>query len=169
MHIFIGYRNLLLSLVSVFLLFQLNSAYAQGGISWRRPLLPGGSLLEYNDSQTGQLSIGFSYEHEKLDRAKYGDKYIPNYNRERTDNSSFTIITSYCITDHISLSAFFPFKYILNQKILFRGQNANMYDGGKYFRESYGLGDVILQARVQKTLFRSTPLILGLGVKLSNG
>ena len=44
-----------------------------------------------------------------------------------------------------------------------------MYDGGKYFRESYGLGDVILQARVQKTLFRSTPLILGLGVKLSNG
>ena len=69
---------------------------------------PGGSLLEYNDSQTGQLSIGFSYEHEKLDRAKYGDKYIPNYNRERTDNSSFTIITSYGITDHISLSAFFP-------------------------------------------------------------
>ena len=44
-----------------------------------------------------------------------------------------------------------------------------MYDGGKYFRESYGLGDVILQARVQKTLFKSTPLILGLGVKLSNG
>ena len=44
-----------------------------------------------------------------------------------------------------------------------------MYNGGKYFRESYGLGDVILQARVQKTLFKSTPLILGLGVKLSNG
>lgn len=44
-----------------------------------------------------------------------------------------------------------------------------MYDGGKYFRESYGFGDVILQARVQKTLFKSTPLILGLGVKLSNG
>ena len=44
-----------------------------------------------------------------------------------------------------------------------------MYKGGKYFRESYGLGDVILQARVQKTLFKSTPLILGLGVKLSNG
>ena len=44
-----------------------------------------------------------------------------------------------------------------------------MYHGGKYFRESYGLGDVILQARVQKTLFKSTPLILGLGVKLSNG
>ena len=44
-----------------------------------------------------------------------------------------------------------------------------MYDGGKYFRESYGLGDVILQTRVQKTLFKSTPLILGLGVKLSNG
>lgn len=169
MNIYYKNKRMYFFLINVFILFQLNSAFAQGGISWRRPLLPGGSLLEYNDSQTGQLSIGLSYEHEKLDKAKYGDKFIPNYNKERTDNSSLTIITSYGITDHLTLSAFFPFRYILNQKVLFRGQNQNMYHGGKYFRESYGLGDVILQARVQQTVFNNIPIILGLGVKLSNG
>tara|TARA_Y100001936_G_C15664064_1_gene452726 strand:- start:27 stop:629 length:603 start_codon:yes stop_codon:yes gene_type:complete len=44
-----------------------------------------------------------------------------------------------------------------------------MYHGGKYFRESYGLGDVILQARVQRTVFNNIPIIFGLGIKLSNG
>ena len=125
--------------------------------------------MEYNDSQSGQLSLGISYEHEQLDRAKYGDRFIPNYNKERTNNSSLTIITSYGITDHFAISAFFPFRYILNQKVLFRGQNQNMYNGGKYFRESYGLGDVLLQARIQRTFFIDIPIVLGIGVKLSNG
>ena len=155
--------------VNLLLLFQFNSAFAQGGISWRRPLLPGGSLLEYNDSQSGQFSLGISYEHEQLDRAKYGDRFIPNYNKERTNNSSLTIISSYGITDHFTISAFFPFRYILNQKVLFRGQNSNLYNGGKYFRESYGLGDVLLQARIQRNFFNEIPLVLGIGVKLSNG
>ena len=132
-------------------------------------MLPGGSLLEYNDSQSGQFSLGISYEHEQLDRAKYEDRFIPNYNKERTNNSSLTIITSYGVTDHFSITAFFPFRYILNQKVLFRGQNPNMYNGGKYFRESYGLGDVLLQARIQKNVFNETPLVLGIGIKLSNG
>ena len=132
-------------------------------------MLPGGSLLEYNDSQSGQFSIGISYEHEQLDRAKYEDRFIPNYNKERTNNSSLTIITSYGVTDHFSITAFFPFRYILNQKVLFRGQNPNMYNGGKYFRESYGLGDVLLQARIQRNVFNKTPLVLGIGIKLSNG
>ena len=132
-------------------------------------MLPGGSLLEYNDSQSGQFSLGISYEHEQLDRAKYEDRFIPNYNKERTNNSSLTIITSYGVTDHFSITAFFPFRYILNQKVLFRGQNPNMYDGGKYFRESYGLGDVLLQARIQRNVFNETPLVLGIGIKLSNG
>ena len=132
-------------------------------------MLPGGSLLEYNDSQIGQFSLGISYEHEQLDRAKYEDRFIPNYNKERTNNSSLTIITSYGVTDHFSITAFFPFRYILNQKVLFRGQNPNMYNGGKYFRESYGLGDVLLQARIQKNVFNETPLVLGIGIKLSNG
>ena len=52
---------------------------------------------------------------------------------------------------------------------MFRGQNSNLYDGGKYFRESYGLGDVLLQARIQRTFFNEIPIILGIGVKLSNG
>ncbi len=125
--------------------------------------------MEYNDSQSGQLSLGISYEHEQLDRAKYGDRFIPNFNKERTNNSSLTIITSYGITDHFAISAFFPFRYILNQKVLFRGQNQNMYNGGKYFRESYGLGDVLLQARIQRTFFIDIPIVLGIGVKLSNG
>ena len=132
-------------------------------------MLPGGSLLEYNDSQSGQFSLGISYEHEQLDRAKYEDRFIPNYNKERTNNSSLTIITSYGVTDHFSITAFFPFRYILNQKVLFRGQNPNMYNGGKYFRESYGLGDVLLQARIQRNVFNETPLVLGIGFKLSNG
>ncbi len=132
-------------------------------------MLPGGSLLEYNDSQSGQFSIGISYEHEQLDRAKYEDRFIPNYNKERTNNSSLTIITSYGVTDYFSITAFFPFRYILNQKVLFRGQNPNMYNGGKYFRESYGLGDVLLQARIQRNVFNETPLVLGIGIKLSNG
>ena len=132
-------------------------------------MLPGGSLLEYNDSQSGQFSLGVSYEHEQLDRAKYEDRLIPNYNKERTNNSSLTIITSYGVTDHFSITAFFPFRYILNQKVLFRGQNPNMYNGGKYFRESYGLGDVLLQARIQRNVFNKTPLVLGIGIKLSNG
>ena len=132
-------------------------------------MLPGGSLLEYNDSQSGRFSLGVSYEHEQLDRAKYEDRFIPNYNKERTNNSSLTIITSYGVTDHFSITAFFPFRYILNQKVLFRGQNPNMYNGGKYFRESYGLGDVLLQARIQRNVFNETPLVLGIGIKLSNG
>ena len=132
-------------------------------------MLPGGSLLEYNDSQSGQFSLGISYEHEQLDRAKYEDRFIPNYNKERTNNSSLTIITSYGVTDYFSITAFFPFRYILNQKVLFRGQNPNMYNGGKYFRESYGLGDVLLQARIQRNVFNETPLVLGIGIKLSNG
>ena len=52
---------------------------------------------------------------------------------------------------------------------MFRGQNPNLYNGGKYFRESYGLGDVLLQARIQRTFFNEIPIVLGIGVKLSNG
>ena len=129
-------RNIEFITLTLFLLFQFNSAFAQGGISWRRPLLPGGSLLKYNDSQSNQFSLGISYEHEQLNRAKYGNRTIPNYNKERTNNSSLTIISTYGVTDYFTISAFFPFRYILNQKVLFRGQNSNLYDGGKYFRES---------------------------------
>jgi len=113
--------------------------------------------------------LGLSYEHEQLDKALYGTKSIPNYNKERTQTSSLTIITTYGVTDHFVLSAFFPVRYILNEKVLFRGQNQHLYEGGKYFRESYGLGDVILQTRFQQTIFHTIPLVFGLGLKLSNG
>ena len=81
-----------------------------------------------------------------------------------------TLITNYGVTDRFSLTAFFPIRYILNEKVLFRGQNQNQYGGGKYFRESYGLGDVILQSRFQKNLLNEKlPVVFGLGAKLSNG
>ena len=80
------------------------------------------------------------------------------------------MITNYGVTDRFSLTAFFPIRYILNEKVLFRGQNQNQYGGGKYFRESYGLGDVILQARFQKNLLNEKlPVVFGFGAKLSNG
>jgi len=80
------------------------------------------------------------------------------------------LISNYGITDKFSLTAFFPIRYILNEKILFRGQNQKQYDGGQYFRESYGLGDVILQARFQKSFLKNKlPVLFGIGVKLSNG
>ena len=80
------------------------------------------------------------------------------------------MITNYGVTDQFSLTAFFPVRYILNEKVLFRGQNQNQYAGGKYFRESYGLGDVILQARFQKNFLKEKlPVVFGLGAKLSNG
>jgi len=105
-----------------------------------------------------------------LDSPIYETKTIPNFNKERTINSSLTLITNYGVTDRFSLSAFFPIRYILNEKVLFRGQNQNQYGGGKYFRESYGLGDVILQARFQKNLLKEKlPVVFGLGAKLGNG
>ncbi|MBT3502878.1 MAG: hypothetical protein HOM78_01320 [Candidatus Marinimicrobia bacterium] len=79
------------------------------------------------------------------------------------------MITNYGITNQFSLTGFLPIRYILNQKILFRGQNKNLYHGGKYFRESYGFGDVVIQARYQTTFFSVLPVVFGLGVKLSNG
>ena len=132
-------------------------------------MLPGGSLLEYNDSQAGQFSFGLSYEYEQLDHALYGTESIPNYNKERTQNSSLTFITTYGVTDQFGLTLFIPIRYILNEKVLFRGQNNNLYNGGKYFRESYGLGDIVLKARTQRTLFHRLPLVFGVGIKLSNG
>jgi hypothetical protein len=133
-------------------------------------LLPGGSLLRYSDSQAGQLSIGFSYEHEQLDKALYGSEPIPNYNKERTINSSFTLIANYGITDLFGVTAYIPYRYIINEKVLFRGQDLHLYDGGKYFRESYGVGDIVVQAKLQRNfLDGNLPVIIGLGLKLSNG
>ena len=104
-----------------------------------------------------------------MDSPIYETEPIPNYNKERTISSSFTIITNYGVTNQFSLTGFIPIRYILNEKVLFRGQNQNLYHGGKYFRESYGLGDVVIQARYQSTFFAHLPVVFGVGVKLSNG
>ena len=104
-----------------------------------------------------------------MDSPIYETEPIPNYNKERTISSSFTVITNYGITNQFSLTGFFPVRYILNEKVLFRGQNQNLYHGGKYFRESYGLGDVVIQARYQSTFFTQLPFVIGIGIKLSNG
>jgi len=105
-----------------------------------------------------------------LDSPVYGSTPIPNYNRERTDNRNLTAVLNYGVTDNFSLSTFLPYRYVLNEKLLFRGQNNNQYLGGKYYREATGFGDIILQGRLKLDPFHGKfPLILGLGLKLSNG
>ena len=100
----------------------------------------------------------------------YGTSSIPNYNKERTDNSTTTLIVSAGITDKISVSTFIPYRYILNEKVLFRGQYHNQYEGGLYSRESYGIGDIIVQMNYQFDLFNGRfPILVGSGLKLANG
>ena len=133
-------------------------------------MLPGGSLLEYSTAQEGQISVGFTYQHEYLSDPLYGTEPIPNYNKERTDNSTTTLIFNAGVTPKITLSAFIPYRYILNEKVLFRGQYKNQYEGGLYAREAYGLGDIIFQMSYQLNLFNGRfPILLGGGLKLANG
>ena len=81
-----------------------------------------------------------------------------------------TFILSAGITDKISISTFIPYRYILNEKVLFRGQYHNQYEGGLYSRESYGIGDIILQMNYQLNLFNGRfPILIGSGLKLANG
>ena len=112
-------------------------------------MLPGGSLINYSDGLAGEFSIGLSFESEQLDSPLYGTDPIPNYNKERTLNSSITLIANYGITDYFWITGYLPYKDIVNEKVLFRGQNLNQYDGGKYFREAYGIGDIVIQAKIQ--------------------
>ncbi len=133
-------------------------------------MLPGGSLLKYSSAQEGQLSIGFAYDHEYLSSPIYGTNSIPNYNKERTDNSTTTLILNAGILPKITFSAFIPYRYVLNEKVLFRGQNDNQYEGGLYSREAYGIGDIILQMSYQLNPIKGHfPLLIGAGVKLANG
>lgn len=74
------------------------------------------------------------------------------------------------ISKGLTLSAFIPYRHVLNEKVLFRGQNDNQYEGGLYSREADGLGDIILQMSYQINLFKNHfPLLLGAGIKLANG
>ena len=59
-----------------------NFVLAQGGVSWRRPSLPVGSLLQGNTIVDGEISIGLGYEYEYLTDPLYGTRSIPNINLE---------------------------------------------------------------------------------------
>lgn len=134
-------------------------------------MLPGGSLINYSDGLAGEFSLGLSFENEQLDSPLYGTDPIPNYNKERTLNSSVTLIANYGITDYFWITGYLPYKNIVNEKVLFRGQNLNQYDGGKYFREAYGVGDIVIQTRIQPPNLKlfGLPMTFGVGIKLNTG
>lgn len=97
----------------------------------------------------------------------YGTRTIPNINKERTNASTTTLMVSYTFAEDLGFSVILPYQTILNEKVLFRGQYKHQYDGGKYFRETHGFGDIIFMLSKRFT----TPFSLTVtgGFKLSNG
>lgn len=118
----------------------------------------------------GQLSVGFGYEYEFLTDPLYGTRRIPNINRERTNNTTTSLYLNYGISERFGLTVVFPYRTVTNEKFLFRGQNKDQYDGGKYIRHATGLGDVVVLLNYAPPLPRAMPsLLISAGVKLANG
>jgi hypothetical protein len=133
-------------------------------------VLPGGSLLQNSLVNQGQLRFSLNYEYEFLTDPIYGTRSIPNINRERTNNTTTSIFASYGVSDHLGLTMVVPFRMVTNEKLLLRGQNDNQYDGGKYIRQSSGLGDIVILANYTPPFSsKLLGLAIGAGVKLANG
>ncbi|MCG8603928.1 hypothetical protein MJD09_02885 [bacterium] len=63
-----------------------------------------------------------------------------------------------------------PHRSVTNEKILFRGQNDDQYDGGKYIRQASGVGDIVFMLNYALPQFPKLPSVLiSAGVKLANG
>ncbi len=117
-----------------------------------------------------QLRLSVHYDYEFLSDPHYGSRAIPNVNRERTDNATTTVIASHGITERFSLTLALPFRSVTNEKVLLRGQNDNQYEGGKYVRQSSGLGDIVAVLNYGVPLGAGfSGLNLGIGLKLANG
>ena len=126
-------------------------------------------MLQYNSTVEGQLSIGASYEYEFLTDPLYGSRSIPNINRERTNNTATSLFVNYGLTNKFSLTLFVPFRSVTNEKVLFRGQNEDQYNGGKYTRHASGLGDIVMLLNYAPPQFAKLPaLLVSAGVKLAN-
>ncbi len=125
----------------------------------------------HNSAGTGgQTSIGITYDFELLADALYESDPIPNINRERTNNSTATFLIRHSISDNFSIIALVPYRSILNEKVLFRGQNPHQSFGGKYFRESGGIGDIILLTSFRLNALNFLPnAVFSAGLKLANG
>ena len=129
-----------------------------------------GSLLQGNTIVDGEISIGFGYEYEYLTDPLYGTRSIPNINRERTNNSTTSLFINYGLNERFGLFALFPYRSITNEKVLFRGQNPDQYEGGKYIRDTDGWGDIVLMVNYSVPKISFLPnLFVTAGVKLANG
>lgn len=129
-----------------------------------------GSLLKSSTFIAGEISIGFSYEYEYLTDPLYGTRSIPNVNRERTNNANASLYINYGLSERFGLFALFPYRSITNEKVLFRGQNKDQYDGGEYIRDTSGWGDIILMLNYSVPKLAFLPdIFLTAGVKLANG
>ncbi len=127
-------------------------------------------MLQYNAIVDGQLTIGTSYEYEFLTDPIYGTRSIPNVNRERTNNTATSFFVNYGLSDKFSLTLFVPYRSVTNEKVLFRGQNDDQYDGGKYIRHASGVGDMAFMLNYALPRFSKLPtILLSAGVKLANG
>ena len=145
-------------------------ALAQDGMGSRHPVLPGGSLLKHNVSAKSELVIGVDYLYEYLNVPLYGTESIPNINRDRTNNTVVAMYARYGFSDRFSLTAVFPYRRVTNEKVLFRGQNPDQYEGGRYVRHTSGLGDIIFMLNYLLPMPAWAPqMVLSGGVKLANG
>jgi hypothetical protein len=117
----------------------------------------------------GRFTVGLNYEYEYLTDPLYGTNRIPNINRERTNNSSLTVIANYGLNHKLSFSVIVPFRTVTNEKVLFRGQNKDQYEGGKYLRHSSGMGDLLFLVNYALPTFGKLPTTyISAGVKLAN-
>ncbi|MFQ6604683.1 MAG: hypothetical protein ACE5D8_03915 [Fidelibacterota bacterium] len=78
-----------------------------------------------------------------------------------------SLLLSYTFLRNWGLTVVVPYQSVLNEKILFRGQYDEQYDGGKYFREAKGIGDIFFL--VSRSFSFYLPVTLSAGIKLSNG
>ncbi len=125
--------------------------------------------MQYNKIVQGQLIVGANYEYEFLTDPIYGTRSIPNINRERTNNTATSVFLNYGMTEKFSLTLLVPFRSVTNEKILFRGQNDDQYNGGKYTRHASGLGDIVVMFNYALPHLSPLPSVLvSAGVKLAN-
>lgn len=131
--------------------------------------MPVGSFMKNNTPRAGTVTAGVHYEYEFLGSARYEGRTIPNINRERTDNHSATLFVNYGMTDRLGITALIPFRSITNEKVLFRGQYDNQYEGGGYIRHAQGVADILLMTNIALTPAEEPyVVVLSGGIKFAN-
>ena len=132
------------------------------GVSWRRPILPGGSIMKRNSNEKGAFIFGIGYEYEYLNDVQYEDQSAPNPAYEKTSNTTAILFANYGITENFSFEAIFPWRKVVNNKIT--------YDTNQFIRKTSGFGDIIIMGRYSFLLFEDLLVMnIGGGFKLATG